>query len=164
MKFGQLTEYNMRNISLINSKQNEVKKLFPDPILKNKNWVYLWINSLKFYTVCCILCQVEGHPNIVKLSCRPLALAHIKLFNKRGLEIVSLPHFLHDFWRKTFILLYSINWPNFIFLLILLRQILGNMCIAVVYLTGCDVINFEINLILQINPFFLYDQNVKTKI
>ena len=41
MKFGQLTEYNMRNISLINSKQNVVEKLFPDPILKNKNWVFL---------------------------------------------------------------------------------------------------------------------------
>ena len=29
-----------------------VEKLFLDPFLKNQNWVYLWINSLKFYTVC----------------------------------------------------------------------------------------------------------------
>ena len=29
-----------------------MEKLLPDPILKNQNWAYLWINSLKFYTVC----------------------------------------------------------------------------------------------------------------
>ena len=45
MKFGQ---YNMRNIFLENHSQNVVEKLFPDPYLKNQNWAYLWINSLKF--------------------------------------------------------------------------------------------------------------------
>ena len=29
-----------------------VEKLFPDPFIKNQNWAYLWINSLKFYIVC----------------------------------------------------------------------------------------------------------------
>ena len=29
-----------------------VDKLFPELFLKNKNWAYLWINILKFYTVC----------------------------------------------------------------------------------------------------------------
>ena len=29
---------------------------------------------------------------------------------------------------------------------------------------GCDVIKVEINLIFQIKPFSLHDQNVKTKI
>ena len=45
-----------------------------------------------------------------------LLIPHVKLFLKikRGRELVSLPHFLHDFWRKIFILLYSMNWPNFI--------------------------------------------------
>ena len=28
--------------------------------------------------------------------------------------IVFQLYFLHDFWRKIFVLLYSINWPNFI--------------------------------------------------
>ena len=51
MKFGQLIEYNMKNIFLV------VEKLVPDPFLKTENWAYLWINSLKFYIVCfyCIL-------------------------------------------------------------------------------------------------------------
>ena len=28
------------------------EKLVPDPFLKYYNWAYLWLNSLKFYTVC----------------------------------------------------------------------------------------------------------------
>ena len=32
--------------------------------------------------------------------------------------------------------------------------ILGNMCIAVYYFQGCDVINFEINRIFLMKPFF----------
>ena len=56
--------------SLKNRAQNVVEKLVPDPFLKNKNWAYLWINSLKFYTVCFFVCQVEGYRNILKQSCR----------------------------------------------------------------------------------------------
>ena len=57
MKFGQLIECKMRNIfleksSLKNHTQNVVEKLVSDSFLKNKNWAYLWINCLKFYTVC----------------------------------------------------------------------------------------------------------------
>ena len=39
-----------------------------------------------------------------------------KMFKKtkRGLKLVSLPHFLHGFWRKIFVLLCSITWPNLI--------------------------------------------------
>ena len=42
MKFGQLIEYNMRNIiSLKNHTQNVVEKLVSDPFLKNQNSAYL---------------------------------------------------------------------------------------------------------------------------
>ena len=51
MKCGQLIEYNMRTFLLKNHTQNTLKKLFPDPFLKNQNWTYIWINSLKIYTV-----------------------------------------------------------------------------------------------------------------
>ena len=37
-------------VSLYNI-QNVVSKLVPDPFLKDKNLAYLWISSLKFYTV-----------------------------------------------------------------------------------------------------------------
>ena len=37
MKFGQLIEYNKRNIFLKNHAQNVVEKLVPDPFLDNEN-------------------------------------------------------------------------------------------------------------------------------
>ena len=55
MRFGQLTEYNLRIIFLKKSYtkcQNVSEKLFPDPFLKSQNWAYLWINCLKFYAIC----------------------------------------------------------------------------------------------------------------
>ena len=90
---------------------------------------------------------------------------HIKLFEKikRELELVSLPHFPHNFWRKIFLLLYSINWLYFIVWLPLLCEVLGNMCIVIVSKPGWDVMNFEVNLIFLIKHSFLHDQKVLTK-
>ena len=87
-----------------------VEKLFSDPFLKI--CAYLWINSL---TVHFIVCQAESYWNILKLRCKPLAFTSYKVFEKtkRALELVSLLHFLHEFWRKKFILLYSNNWSSF---------------------------------------------------
>ena len=74
-------------------------------------------------------------------------------FSEKGLEIVSPPHFVYDFSRKIFLMLYSINWPNFIVWLSLLLHILGNMGIAIACFPGCDDLNFEINVIFLIKPF-----------
>ena len=52
MKFGQLIEYNMRNILLDNHTQNVVEKLFPGIFLKGRNWAYLCNNILKFFIFC----------------------------------------------------------------------------------------------------------------
>ena len=51
-------------------------------------------------------------------------------FLEKGLELVSPQHFVHDFSRKMFLMLQSINWPNFIVWLPLLLDIVGNMCIT----------------------------------
>ena len=90
---------------------------------------------------------------------------YINVFQKikRGLELVSLPHFLHNFLIKIFLFLYSINWPNIIAWLPLLCEVLGNMCIKIVYKPGRDVMNFAVNLIFLIEPFFLHDQKAVTK-
>ena len=40
----------------------------------------------------------------------------------------------------------------------LLCKISGNMCIAIVCKPGCDVMNFEVNLVFLIKPFFLHGQ------
>ena len=61
---------------------------------------------------------------------------------------------MYDLSRKLFLMLYFINWPNFNVWLSLLLEILSNMSIVIVYLPGCDVINFEINLNFLIKLFF----------
>ena len=78
---------------------------------------------------------------------------------KKGLGIVPLPHFVYGFWQIMFLMLYFINWPNSIVWLSLLLEILGNMCIAFIWFTGCDVISLETNLIFLIKPFFYMTKN-----
>ena len=48
--------------------------------------------------------------------------------------------------------------------LLLIREILSNMCIAILCQPGYDVINFETNLIFLFNSSFLHARKVKTKI
>ena len=84
-------------------------------------------------------------------------------FLDKGLGIVSAAHFVYDFSTKMFLMLYSINWPNFIAWLPLPLEMLGSMCIEIVCYPGCDVMDFEINLIFLIKSFLLHDQKVMTK-
>ena len=51
-------------------------------------------------------------------------------FLDKVLRIVSPANFAYDFPTKMFLMLYSINWPNFIVWFALLLEILSNMCIA----------------------------------
>ena len=74
-------------------------------------------------------------------------------FIEKALGVVSVPHIVYDFSRKMFLMLYPINWPNFIAWLPFLLKILLNMCIIIVCQPSCDVIDFEINLINLIKPF-----------
>ena len=53
-------------------------------------------------------------------------------FLDKDLGIVSPAHFVYDFLTIMLLMLYSINWPNFIAWLPLLLEILDNMCIAIV--------------------------------
>ena len=85
------------------------------------------------------------------------------VFLEKGMGIVSAPHFVHDFSRKMLPILYSISWPNFIFSLYLLFEILGNMYTAIVYFPVFNTINFEINLIFLINSFFYMTKKSRQK-
>ena len=69
-------------------------------------------------------------------------------FLEKDLGIVCPQHV------QMFLMLYSPNWPNFIVWLLLLLEILGNMCMAIVFVPDSDVINFKINLGFLIKPFF----------
>ena len=61
-----------------------------------------------------------------------------------------------------FLMLYSIDWTNFIVWLSLLLEIFSNMCIAIACFPGCDVTKFEINFTFLIKVF-LHDHKFKTK-
>ena len=84
-------------------------------------------------------------------------------FPGKGLGLVFSPHFAYDILRKMFLMLYSFNWPNFIAWFPLLLNILGNICITIVYLPSCDVKKFEINLIFLINPFCYMNKKSRQK-
>ena len=71
-------------------------------------------------------------------------------FQEKGQGLVSPLHFAYDFSRKMFLMFYSTSWLNFIAWFPILREILGNMFIAIVCWSGCDVMKFEINLIFLI--------------
>ena len=158
MKFGQLTEYNMRNIFLKSHTQNMVEKLVPDLFTKNQNWAYLWINSLKCYKCycyCLLYAQVEVYQNISKLSYWPFAFILYTEYKKTWTG-TSLPtsYFTCSLKENVFLMLYFVIWPNFIVWLLLLLELLGNMCTVNICFTVCDIIKFEINHSFLNKSFF----------
>ena len=83
---------------------------------------------------------------------------------KRGLELVSQPPFLHDFRRKSFSTLYSINWLNFVvWLPYYLFGILSNMLYFNCLFPRLWRLNFKIYLSFLIKPNFYMTKNM-TKI
>ena len=60
MKFGQLIEYNLRDIFLEKSYTKSNEKLFRDPFLKNQNRAYLYQCSKCFIYFVFIVYQVEN--------------------------------------------------------------------------------------------------------
>ena len=101
MKFGQLVEYNMRNIFLEKSCIKYGGRTSPRPFHKKSELsISLDQHSDVLNSLFLLYVQVEGYLNILKLRCITL---DIKLFQKtkRGLELVLEPYFLHDFQRKT---------------------------------------------------------------
>ena len=92
IKFRQLTEYNMKNIFLEKSYLKCGRETSSRPFSKKSNWAYLWINILKFYVFCLIVCQVEDYRKWFELSSRPFAFTSYKAFlkNKKRSE-TSLP-------------------------------------------------------------------------
>ena len=82
---------------------------------------------------------------------------YIKLFfffkKRRGLELVILPHFRHDFWKKIFLNLSSIKQIKFHCQGAFTSSYIGNMCIIIICLTVFVIISFEFNHSFLIKPF-----------
>ena len=107
-----------------------------------------------------------GLPKYIETKVLTIRFYPLKNFferKKRGLEEVSLAHFLYDFWRKIFLMLYS-NWQNWIAWISLLLEILRDMCIDIIICFPVyEVLNFEINLNFFITSFYNMTKKVRTK-
>ena len=132
-------------IFLENHKQNIVKKLVSDCFLKKSKIEHIpgskiW-NFIHFFNYYC-MSKVKDYQKELKQGAGHLFLPHVKVFKttKEGLELVFWPHFLYDFWRKIFFLLYCINWPNF--LNVLLLEILHNTCIVIIRILADEITSF----------------------
>ena len=97
MKLGQLIEYNIKIIFLY-TKSGE--KLVPSHFIKNQNRIYLWINSLECSTACFCFTSSGDLSKYIKTKAN-IDKANIYIETKidRGLDLISMHHFLYDFWR-----------------------------------------------------------------
>ena len=104
---------------------------------------------------------------MLKLSCRPLASTSYKGFLKNnGRSGTSLPasFFAWFLMKNISLIIFYYILTKFHFLVVFTLWDIGQYVYCNCFLPGCDVINFEINLIFLIKPFFLCDQKVKIKI
>ena len=83
--------------------------------------------------------------------------------SEKGLGLLSPLHFVRDFSSKTFLKLYSINWPNFIVWFSLLLEVPDNIYNVINYFPVFDAINFEIKLKFLIQSFPYTTKKVRTK-
>ena len=99
----------------------------------------------------------------LQYTCCLMSYERKAIIQRKFLVIVSPPHFTYYFSRKMFLMLYSINWQNFIVWLPLLLKTLGNTCITIACYPGRDAINFEINLGFLIKWFFFKTKKSRPK-
>ena len=70
MEFGNqyITYITWTIFFLKNHAQSLMEKLVPDPLIKNLNWAYIWINNQKYYQVFFIVCPSGGFPRYIKIK------------------------------------------------------------------------------------------------
>ena len=133
-----------------------MEKVVPNPLLKKIKIEHIFGSTVSsFMQFAFIICSI---PWLTKTywnqGVSHLVLFHIKKTAKRGLELVSLLHFPHNFWRQILLTLYSIItiivWvsnitkPTVIVWVLLVFEISGNMFILSTHVSVYDYINFEI--------------------
>ena len=135
MKFGKLIEYPKRNIFLLKICRKWDRGTSPSPLFVFFKSVILGKSKCSaawFLYIFIVLKLAYNRNNLFKtLHFRSRDVLNFDILDK-GLGIVSPADFMYDFSTKMFLILYCINWPNFIVWLPLLLEILNNMCIAIV--------------------------------
>ena len=142
--------------------------LFSKNVFASVNTIYnqsLCPNKYFIYVVL-IVCQVENYWKYLKLSWRSFALTLYKTFLKnRNRSGTSLPApFYAWFLKKNISVVPFYYLTKFQYLAVFTSWDIGQYVYSKCLLTGIWGQKFEINLIFLIKPFFIHDQNVKTKI
>ena len=127
IKFGQLIEHNKRNTFLQEScrkwgKETSSRLLFgfyKNVVLGKSKWSTAWFH----YISIALKLAYDKNKLFKTLHYWSRDMLNFDFLDK-GLGIVSPAHFVYDFSTKLFLMLYSINWPNFIAWLPLLLEIL----------------------------------------
>ena len=137
MKFSQLIEHPKKNIFLPNLCRKWGMETSSRPLFFKKKKSFILGKSkcsvVWFYYISIALKFAYNRNKLFKpLNCWFRDMLNFYFLGK-GLGIVSPAHFVYDFSRKVFLMLYSINWPNFVAWFVLLLEILGNKCIAIVW-------------------------------
>ena len=128
-----------------------MEKLVPNPFLKKEKTEHTsgWrVWSFIQFIFIAFLSRVL--PNYIETKVLTTCFYLIQSFfykTKRSMELVSLPQFLHNFWRKMFLSCF-INWPNFLSNCLYFFRYLAIRSV-IVWVPVCDVIHFEINLFLS---------------
>ena len=160
MKLSELIKFFLKNYT-----QNVVEELVPGHPKNLKIGDIFGLTVWNFIWFVFIVCPCQRLPKYMEVKVLTSCFSLIYSCLKKQNEIwnLSLPHFLYNIWRKTFLTLYFINWPNLIGWLFLLIEVLGNICIVIICFQYYDVINFEINLSSRIDPFSYMTKNDRTK-
>ena len=167
IKFGQLVEHNKKHIFLQMLCGKWGRKTSSRPLFifwKSLIWCESKWSASSFHYIAIPLNLPYNKSKLYKtLDYWSSDITNFN-FSEKGLGLVSPPHFVHDFSRKMFLMLLSINRPNFIVWLPLLLEILGNMFITIACWPDCDVIKFEIKLITLIKPFWYMTKKSRQKL
>ena len=138
MKLGQLIEYNIKNIFLQKSLRKWGVETSSKPLFV---FFEIYLRSKQVVSTLVSTNLVDLHLDICWF--RDMLNYYFLL---KDLRQASPQHFVYNYLRKIFFILYSINRSNFIASLLLFTVILGNMCIIIICFPVCNVINFEITL------------------
>ena len=122
----------------------------------------LFLRKQVVSTLFSIYLDSPQHRNTKETSCVNFRLLIQRFDQFSFLKGSGTGHFVYIFFRKTFFLLYSINWPDFIVWLLLLLELLGNICIEIICFL-VYLLNFEIIPSLLMKSFFYTTKKVSIK-
>ena len=147
-----------------NDAQNVAEKI---NFFKNSEFYIFMDKQFEFsYSLLLLYVQVKDYQNILKLRHQSLAFISNKAFVKprRRSRTNIYALFSVRFWRKIFLTLYSINWPNIVASLLLYFDISHGVFMVILCYPVGDVISFEIYVFYQalfLNDHVNQDKNLK---